>query len=170
MTDELKVGDTVPDFTAQSVRGGKFTLSEKVREHPILFYFYPVNYGMQCIFYSESMNDFFDGFEKIGVKVFHVNDNTVENHEKYMKRLETRYDHIADIGRAVSSIFGMIVPSNHSGTEDLVSRGFAFVDRDMVLRYRWRGESMINLVDLESLVKELGDILAGSSSETTEQT
>ena len=78
-------------------RCGEFTLSQKVKESPILFYFYPVNYGMQCTYYSEAMNDYHDDFWNIGVTVFHVNPDSAENHEEWMERIDTKYDHIADI-------------------------------------------------------------------------
>ncbi|MDR0791027.1 MAG: peroxiredoxin family protein [Methanomassiliicoccaceae archaeon] len=159
MAKELNVGDKVPDLTVQCVWCGKFTLSEKVKTSPVLLYFYPANYGMQCISYSEFMSDYHDDLERIGVTVFHVNPDTLENHEKYMKRLGTRYDHMADTDGNVCRIFGMLIPSPLPGFRDVPGRGFALIDKEMVLRYIWRAPSPILLLDIPSLVTELGDIL-----------
>ena len=165
MTDRLEVGDKIPDFTAPCVWCGEFTLSSKVRESQILFYFYPADFGMQCTYYSEAMNDYHDGFGKIGVKVFHVNPDTVENHIKYMDRLGTRYDHISDAGQKVSRMFGMVMPSP-MGEDDfrMTNRGFALVDENMVLRYIWRAPSPINTLYFEPLIETLREILEGPGS------
>jgi len=159
----LEVGDKVPDFTAQCVWCGEFTLSSKVREAPILFYFYPANFGMQCTYYSEEMNDYHDGFEKIGVKVFHVNPESVENHTKYMERLDTRYDHISDAGYSIGRIFGMLMPSSPAEDDGfrMNNRGFALVDSEMTLRYIWRAPSPLNTLYFSSLIDTLREILDG---------
>lgn|GEM_PF-599132 len=169
MAAELEVGDRVSDFTVQCVWCNEFTLSEQVKKHPILFYFYPVNYGMQCTAYSQLMNDYYDDLEKIGVKMFHVTLDTIDCHKGYMRRLDTRFDHAADTDHNVCRIFGMILPSSVGlGAAGMTTRGFALVDKDMILRYVWRGPSTIHLLDFQLLIAELGEILTNSSSERTE--
>ena len=133
MAEELNVGDKVPDFTVPCVWGKEFTLSEIVKKAPVVFYFYPLNYGMQCTAYTIMMNDYYEGFEAIGTQMFHVNNATVEEHRKWMGRIATRYDHIADKEYVVGRIFGMLVPSPMKNDPPLTNRGFAMVGIDMKL-------------------------------------
>jgi peroxiredoxin Q/BCP len=167
MKDEFWVGDIVPDFTAQCVKCGNFVLSSKVRESPVLLYFYPANYGLMCTYYSEQMNDHYEDFERIGVKVFHVNPDTVESHAGYMRRVSSRYDHMSDLGREVSWIFGMLVgPPENWDDSSLANRGFVLIDKDMTIRYIWRASIPANIVDLDTLVAEIDRILNGAGTGT----
>jgi len=148
----------VPDLTAPCVLGGTFTLSSAVSEHPVLLYFYPANYGLMCTYYSQQMNDFYDEFESIGVKMFHVNPETTENHERWMRRLNTRYDHISDTDQKISRMFGMIIGPSYV-RDPLTNRGFVLIDKDMTVRYLWRAEIPANIVDLSFLADTVRNIL-----------
>ena len=77
--DDLKVGDRVDDFTLQSTKG-TFTLSERVKEGPVLLYFYVINYGKTCTDYIAMMDERADEFKAMNVSLVHVNNDTVENH------------------------------------------------------------------------------------------
>jgi peroxiredoxin len=160
MATELWIGDRAPDFTVPCVKGGEFILSSEVKRFPVLLYFYPANYGLMCTYYSERMNEFYEDFEKLGVRVFHVNPDTVENHMKWMERVDSRYDHIADIGQTVSKIFGMIVgiPESRDDTS-LTNRGFVLIDKRMTIRYIWRAALPPEAPDLKELVEKLRKIL-----------
>jgi peroxiredoxin Q/BCP len=162
MKEEFWVGDKVPDFTASCVRCGKFVLSSKVSESPVLLYFYPANYGLMCTYYSEKMNEYHDDLERVGVKMFHVNPDTLEAHAGYMDRVSSRYDHMADLGREVSWIFGMLIgPPGTWNDSSLANRGFVLIDREMTIRYIWRAAIPADIVDLDLLVARIDGILKG---------
>lgn len=153
-------GDKAPDFTAQCVRCGKFTLSEKVRTSPILLYFYPANYGMACMYYIQRMNEYHDDIKKLGIQMFHVNPDTAENHEKWMERMDSKYDHIADAGQNVSRMFGMIVGPSDRG-DPLTNRGFVLIDKNMIIRYVWRASMPPETPELGELIAKLRNALKG---------
>jgi len=154
-------GDAAPDFTMPCVRGGTFTLSTKTKEHPILLYFYPADYGMMCTYYSEKMNEYLSDFEGLGVKVFHVNPSSVEDHAKWMERVSSEYDHISDIDQEVSRAYGMIV-NDYEGPGSLTNRGFVLVDKNMRIRYVWRAEIPPDIRDLGTLIEDIRKILRRS--------
>ena len=157
---ELKVGDKAPDFTMPCVRCGKFTLSSKVRERPVLLYFYPVNYGQTCTSYIDLMNESYDEFEKAGVKMFHLNPAPIEDHSKWMDRVCSMYDHISDADQEVSRRYGMIITHpEHPKVFGFTNRGFVLVDADMTIRYLWRAERPIHTIDLRSLVADIREAL-----------
>ena len=153
---ELKVGDKAPDFTRPCVRCGEFTLSTKVREGPVLLYFYPVNYGQTCTYYIDLMNESYDEFEKAGVRMFHLNPANVEDHSKWMDRVCSKYDHISDRDQEVSRRYGMIITHpEHPKVFGFTNRGFVLVDADMTIRYVWRAERPIHTVDMVSLIAHI---------------
>ena len=151
---KLYTGDNAPDFTLPCVRCGEFTLSSETKECPVLLYFYPANYGMMCTFYSEKMNEYLEDFERLGIKVFHVNDASVEDHIKWMDRISSEYDHISDAEQKVSCVYGMIV-NDYEGPGSIINRGFVLVDKDMIIRYVWRAEIVADIRDLGELIAEL---------------
>jgi peroxiredoxin len=165
MTAELWIGDTAPDFTVPCVNGGEFVLSSEVKRSPVLLYFYPANYGLMCTYYSERMNEFYEDFEALRIKVFHVNPDTVDNHKKWMGRIASRYDHIADMEHTVSKIFGMIIGA--PGSQDdcgLTNRGFVLIDKKMTIRYIWKAALPPQAPELKELIEELRKILKRSES------
>ena len=153
---ELKAGDKAPDFTMPCVKCGEFTLSSKVTECPVLLYFYPVNYGQTCTRYIEIMNEMYDEFEKIGIKVFHVNPGSAEDHEEWMDRVDSRYDHISDTDQKVSKRYGMIITHpEHPKVFGFTNRGFVLVDKEMTIRLIWRAERPIHTLDIGSLISDI---------------
>ena len=157
---ELKVGDKAPDFTMPCVKCGKFTLSSKVRDGPVLLYFYPMNYGKVCTDYIELMNESYDAFEGIGVRLFHLNPSSVEDHSKWMERVCSMYEHISDTDQEVSRRYGMIITHpEHPKVFGFTNRGFVLVDTEMTIRYLWRAERPIHTVDLGSLIADIRAIL-----------
>jgi len=139
---------------------GEFTLSEKVKEFPVLLYFYPVNYGQTCTNYIEKMNERFDEFENAGVKMFHLNPGSMEDHSKWMDRTDSKYDHISDVDQTVSKRYGMIVTHpEHPKIFGFTNRGFVLVDEEMTIRYIWRAERPIHTIDLRSLAADIRSTL-----------
>jgi peroxiredoxin Q/BCP len=160
MMDELMAGDRAPDFTLPCVRCGEFTLSSKVKECPVLLYFYPVNYGHTCTFYIEMMNEMHDEFENIGIKMYHINPASTEDHSKWMDRTGSMYDHISDTEQSVSKRYGMIITHpEHPKVIGFTNRGFVLVDREMAIRYIWRAERPIHTIDLRALVADIVKVL-----------
>ena len=156
--EKLSVGDKAPDFTMPCVMGTVFTLSTETKEHPVLLYFYPTNYGLRCTFYSEEMNDYFNDFEGAGIKVFHMNDASLEGHAKWMDRISSRYDHISDTEQKASRAYGMIV-NDFDGPGSMINRGFVLIDTDRVIRYVWRAEIPVDTRNLRELIADIKKVM-----------
>jgi len=158
--NRLETNDKVPDITAPCVWGGEFRLSAEVRRSPVLLYFYPVNYGMMCTYYIQVMNDFRREFDKAGIKVFHVNPDSVENHRKWMERMSSEYDHISDTEQKICKTFGMVIDAPEGPhVPGQVNRGFALIDVNMILRYVWRAAMPPETRDLRTFIPEMRGIL-----------
>ena len=157
--DDLKVGDRVDDFTLQSTKG-TFTLSERVKEGPVLLYFYVINYGKTCTDYIAMMDERADEFKAMNVSLVHVNNDTVENHLAWVKHTGTEYEHLSDKYNSVSRYFGCIVRKARSmkimGNTD---RGFVLIDKDMRIRYIWHANMPNDTVPMDELIKVVKNAL-----------
>ena len=153
--DFLKVGDKVDDFTLESTKG-VFTLSERVKQGPVLFYFYVINYGKTCTDYIGLMDERADEFKAMNVSLVHVNNDTVENHLAWVKHTGTDYEHLSDKYNSVSRYFGCIVRKARSmkimGNTD---RGFVLIDKDMTIRYIWHAGMPNDTVPMDELLSDI---------------
>jgi len=154
----LHTGDKAPDFTMPCVRGKEFTLSSETRKNPILLYFYPANYGMMCTFYSQKMNEYIKDFKRLRIKVFHVNPSSAEDHEKWMDRISSEYDHISDTDQKVSRMYGMII-NDFDGPNSMTNRGFVLIDTYMTIRYVWRAAIPPDTRDLRELIADIKKVM-----------
>ena len=157
--DNLKVGDLVDDFTLESTKG-TFTLSERVKEGPVLLYFYVINYGRACTDYIALMDERADEFKAMNVSLVHVNNDSVENHLAWVKHTGTDYEHLSDKYNLVSRYFGCIVRKARSmkimGSTD---RGFVLIDKDMRIRYIWHANMPDDIVPMDELLSEIRRVL-----------
>ncbi|MCL2786122.1 MAG: peroxiredoxin family protein [Methanomassiliicoccaceae archaeon] len=153
---KLNTGDRVPDVTVSSVNGGIFTLSSETAKQPVLLYFYPSNYGLMCRYYTVKLNDYFEDLEKLKVRMFHVNPASIDDHREWMDHVDSKYDHISDDEQRLSWMFGMIINDyKEDGTDSMTNRGFALIDKDMVIRYTWRTNIPVNVPDPMELITEI---------------
>lgn len=158
--DDLKVGDRVEDFTLEST-SGSFTLSERVKDGPVLLYFYVINYGKTCTDYIALMDERADEFRSMNVSLVHVNHDSVENHLAWMKHTGTNYEHLSDRDKNVSSYFGCIVRKARSmkimGNPD---RAFVLIDGDMRIRYIWHANMPNDTIPMDELIGNIRKALS----------
>jgi peroxiredoxin len=106
--------------------------------------------------YMEKMNEMFHEFENTGAKMFHINPGTADDHEKWMARTGSMYDHLSDTDQKVSRRYGMIITHpEHPKVAGFTNRGFVLVDKEMDILYLWRAERPIHTVDMNSLLIDL---------------
>ena len=127
----LRPGDDAIDFTADST-DGLFTLSERVKEGPVLLYFYVINYGRTCTDYIAQLNERSEDLSRLGIRMFQVNNDSVENHRDWMRHTASEYDIISDTDCKISRSYDCIVRKAKS--EKIIgnpNRGFFLIGRDM---------------------------------------
>lgn len=160
MIKELNVGDVAPDFECESVSSGTFRLSTEVSKGPVLLYFYVVNYGQTCTDYIAAMNERKTEFDDLGIRMFHINPETIENHAQWMDRTDSLFDHLSDEGQTVSKAYGAIVEKARSDKLlGFTNREFFLIDEKMRIRYIWRADWPTDTIPMMELISEIRSIL-----------
>ena len=155
-----EVGEKVDDFTLDSTCG-RFTLSERVRDGPVLLYFYVIDFGKTCTDYIALMNERVRDLQNLGVTMVHVNDDTVVNHQDWVRHTDSQFEILADTGAEVSRDFGCIVTKARSPKIlGRSNRGFFLIDGDMRVRYRWLADMPNDTVPMDVLLKDVVESLA----------
>ena len=156
-----QAGDTAPDFTAICT-DGEFTLSDRVKDGPVLIYFYVVNYGKVCTDYVAALNERFEDFRSRGVTLYQLNHDTVENHRDWMRHTDSRYQIISDPDKTVSTSYGCIVVRAKSDKIlGYTNRGFCLIGKDMRVLYSWQAYMPMETVPMDELFDNIDRALKG---------
>ena len=152
------VNDVAPDFTLDTTLRDGFNLHEEVKEGPVLLYFHLAAFGINCTNFMMKLIERADDFEKLGIRLMPINSDGKETHRKWIERMESPFEHIIDEGQKVSVKYDAIV-RNAPLTKGFTNREFFLVDRDGVIRYKWKADVPKTLPDVEDILKSLEEAL-----------
>ncbi|TAL21186.1 MAG: peroxiredoxin [Aquabacterium sp.] len=82
----LKVGVTAPDFSAQAALAGKpfrFSLSESLKQGPVVLYFYPKAFTSGCTVEAHLFAEATPRFKALGATVIGVSNDDIETLKKF---------------------------------------------------------------------------------------
>jgi peroxiredoxin Q/BCP len=117
---DLGVGVKAPDFSAIDSNGNKFNLSDFKNKNSVLLVFYPGDSTPTCTKQLCAIRDDYKDLEKLGVKVFGVNQADSESHNKFIKENKLQFPLIIDKDSSISKAYN--------------SMGFlGFINRTVVL-------------------------------------
>jgi peroxiredoxin len=84
--DTLKVGQKAPDFSAAGALAGKdfkFKLSEKLKEGPLVLYFFPKAFTPGCTLEAHDFSDTTEEFKKYGATVIGMSGDNIDALKKF---------------------------------------------------------------------------------------
>lgn len=132
------VNKPAPDFTAQAVEKGEIKdirLSD-YKGHPILFFFYPLDFTFVCPTELHAFSDSIAEFEKRGVKVIACSVDSVMSHSAWLKTPRGKggiedvvYPIVADLTKSISRDYGVLIEE-----EGVALRGSFLIDKDFIVR------------------------------------
>ena len=129
MANTLDVGDLAPDFTLPSTRG-EVTLSEELKEGPVLLVFYPGDDTPVCTRQLCNYRDNLHALEKLGLQVLALNPQSETSHERFTKRHDFPFPLVSDPKGVLCRRYGAL---NLLG---MAKRALVLVGRDG--RIKWR--------------------------------
>ncbi len=123
----LKVGEKAPDFTALTDNNERITLSAKLKEGPVVLYFYPKDETPGCIAEACSFRDRWEDFRKLDATVLGVSSDSTESHKNFKSHRNLQFTLVSDETKEIRKAYGAI------GT--LIPPRITFViDRDGIIR------------------------------------
>ena len=106
MSDELKVGDTAPDFSLPSGTGETIAL-KSLRGKQVVLYFYPKDDTPGCTKEACGFRDDITRIEQANTVVLGVSSDDLTSHQKFSKKYGLPFTLLSDENAAVSKAYGV---------------------------------------------------------------
>ncbi|MFV8339733.1 peroxiredoxin [Flavobacterium sp. LB3P21] len=104
---ELKVGDTIPNFTAKDTNGSDFDIATIVGHKPLVIYFYPKDNTPGCTAQACSFRDHYEDFKDLGAEVIGISSDSVGSHQKFARQFKLPFILLSDSDKKIRKLFGV---------------------------------------------------------------
>ncbi|PUZ20751.1 peroxiredoxin Q/BCP [Chitinophaga costaii] len=106
-SQEIKVGDKVPNFTLQDQEGKSFSIDTVIGKYPLVIYFYPKDETSGCTKEACSFRDAYESFNQYGAKVIGISGDNVKSHQQFASHHQLNFTLLSDPGNKVRKLFGV---------------------------------------------------------------
>jgi len=104
----LKEGDTAPDFTLQDAFGKNYTLSSYKGKSPVIVYFYPKASTPGCTKQACGIRDKWSQFSENNIVVLGVSVDSKEEIKKFIDEYHLNFPLLSDNKKEVSKKYGVL--------------------------------------------------------------
>ncbi len=104
---ELKVGDKVPEFTAEDTNGTVFHSQDVIAKKSVVLYFYPKDNTPGCTAQACSFRDQYEDFIDLGAEVIGISSDSVASHQKFTKQYKLPFILLSDANKKIRKLFGV---------------------------------------------------------------
>lgn len=105
---ELKVGDSIPNFTAKDTNGNDFDSKNVVGHKPLVIYFYPKDNTPGCTAQACSFRDQYEDFKDLGAEVIGISSDSADSHQKFTKQYQLPFILLSDSDKKIRKLFGVL--------------------------------------------------------------
>lgn len=155
MSNTPGVGDTAPDFAADST-AGIIKLSD-TRGHKIVLFFYPKDNTPGCTTEAQEFQTHLQAFRRADCYIAGVSRDSLSSHAKFTEKLSLKYPLVADTDEAVCKLYDVIRDKKMYGkTVRGIERSTFLIGADGKIVKAWRGVKVPGHVqDVLSAVESL---------------
>lgn len=133
----LKIGQKVPDFTAETT-AGPLNFSE-LNGRMVVLYFYPKDSTPGCTNEASDFAAAWQDFLTAGAEVYGISRDSLKSHANFRQKLELPFALISDPDEALCTLFDVIRLKNMYGKQVRgIERSTFLINRAGVLVKEWR--------------------------------
>ena len=153
---ELIVGNSIPDFEADSTGDTPFKLSD-YQGKKIIIYFYPKDNTPGCTQEGKDFRDNIEQFNTLNTVIFGISRDSVKVHQGFKAKQEFPFDLLSDKEEKLCQLFGVIKMKNMYGKQVRgIERSTFLIDEQGVLIYQWRKVKV--KVHIEEVLQKLTEL------------
>lgn len=131
MSKTLKIGDSAPDFEAETYGGEVVRLSDYYKKGIVALYFYPRDNTPGCTKQACSIRDGMVELSELGVQVVGVSTDGVKAHENFRDKYGLNFPLISDKSKNIVSMYGVKSPFGSA------KRHTFLIDRKGIILHIW---------------------------------
>lgn len=106
----LAIGARAPEFTLPDADGQATSLSNMLRDGPLILYFYPADFTPGCTREACQIRDLHMELDAAGIRVAGVSPQTPESHRAFSEKYRLPFTLLADRDRFVIRMYGVQGP------------------------------------------------------------
>jgi peroxiredoxin Q/BCP len=106
----LAIGARAPEFTLPDADGQPTSLSNLLRDGPLILYFYPADFTPGCTREACQMRDLHAQLDAAGLRVAGVSPQNPESHRSFRERYKLPFTLLADVDRFVIKMYDVRGP------------------------------------------------------------
>ena len=106
----MRTGDLAPDFTLPADDGSTITLSEVLRNGPVVLFFYPAAMTKGCTAEACNFRDLAAEFAEVGATRLGISADEVDKQRKFVDAHDFDFRLLSDTDKAVAKAFGVKRP------------------------------------------------------------
>lgn len=103
----LAVGAPAPLFELPNAQAQTVKLSELLKQHRVLVYFYPKAMTPGCTVQAQQLRDHLSSFQQHGVQVVGISPDEPKRLAKFIERDQLNFELLADVDHQVAEAFGV---------------------------------------------------------------
>jgi peroxiredoxin Q/BCP len=106
----LAIGARAPEFTLPDADGQPTSLSNLLRDGPLVLYFYPADFTPGCTREACQIRDLHTEIDAAGIRVAGVSPQSPESHQAFRDKYKLPFTLLADVDRFVIKMYGVQGP------------------------------------------------------------
>jgi peroxiredoxin Q/BCP len=106
----LAIGARAPEFTLPDADGQPTSLSNLLREGPLILYFYPADFTPGCTREACQIRDLYSELDAAGLRIAGVSPQAPESHRAFRDKYKLPHTLLADVDRFVIKMYGVQGP------------------------------------------------------------
>jgi thioredoxin-dependent peroxiredoxin len=106
----LAIGVRAPEFTLPNADDQATSLSNLLRDGPLVLYFYPADFTSGCTREACQIRDLYPDVESAGLAVAGVSPQSPERHRAFREKYKLPFTLLSDVDRFVIKMYGVQGP------------------------------------------------------------
>ena len=106
----LEAGSRAPEFVLPDDSGKEVSLSDLLKDGPLILYFYPADFTPGCTKEACAIRDIHDDLLSVGLTVVGVSPQDPESHTRFREKYELPFTLLSDTDKTVVDMFGVDGP------------------------------------------------------------
>jgi peroxiredoxin len=135
----LRVGDKAPGFKLWESPGKSITLSDELKNGPVVLVFYPADFTSVCTQELCSFRDSLADFNELGAQILGISVDSIFSHSAFKKANDIEFPLLSDWEKTTIRAYGIVYP-NLAGMKEVAKRSVFVVDADGLITYAWVSE------------------------------